>query len=133
MAELDDRIGKLQSDVSELTDVVESAERTLSGINDLIKDAVAKAQAKGATADQLSALSDLDAKIAAATSGLAQAIVAATPAQDNNAGNGGQQPANPAQPTNPPQPDNGGQPAAPTPENPGGNPDTSSGGSSPSP
>lgn len=76
---LDDAITQLTTDVSGLTDTVNSAETMISGLAQQLADAIAAAQAAGATAAQLQALTDLHSAIDANTTGLAAAVAANSP------------------------------------------------------
>jgi len=61
--------------------VMGSAAVVINGIDQLVKDAVAKAIENGATAEQLAPFSDVTAALAAQRTGLATAIAARTAAQ----------------------------------------------------
>ena len=80
MAALDDAIAKLTADVTAEKAVVDSAIVFINGVPGLISAAVATAQAAGATADQLQALTDLSTKLEAETPALSAALTANTPA-----------------------------------------------------
>jgi septal ring factor EnvC (AmiA/AmiB activator) len=97
MAEIDDRIAKLQADVSAMGDQVASATTVLSHVQQEIADGIQAGLAAGATPDQLAALSALDAALSSQTQALAQAIITSQP-----------------QPANPPPPA-GGNPTPPPP------------------
>lgn len=119
---LQSAIDQLRQDVAQQTSVTQSAVTLLNGIPALIQDAISKAQAAGATPDQMAALHELDASIQQQTQALAQAVSANTPA---NGGGGSSQPQPPAPgatdgssgATNPPTPattvDQTGQPTGP--------------------
>jgi hypothetical protein len=97
MAEIDDRIAKLQADVSAMGNQVQSAITVLSHVQQEIADGIQAGLAAGATPDQLAALSALDAALTNQTQALATAIVTSQP-----------------QPANPPPPA-GGNPTPPPP------------------
>ena len=77
-ATLASEIDALKADVAAQTSAVQSAKTFITGLSTQLSSAVAAAAAAGATADQLKALSDLDASVKANTSDLAAAIVANT-------------------------------------------------------
>jgi hypothetical protein len=83
MAEIDDRIAKLQADVSAMGDQVQSATTVLSHVQQEIADGIQAGLAAGATPDQLAALSALDAALTNQTQALANAIVTAQPPPAN--------------------------------------------------
>ncbi len=78
MAALDDKITELQAAVEQETTVEQSAITLIKGIPALIADAVAKAQAAGATDAQLQALTDLQSKITSSATDLGTAVTANT-------------------------------------------------------
>jgi hypothetical protein len=78
MSEMDDRLAELQADVTAESGAVDSAVTLIEGISQQIADAVAAAQAAGATPQQLQVLSDLDAAVKAKTQSLADAVAANT-------------------------------------------------------
>ena len=80
MAALDDKIAALQADVTAEQTVEQSAITLIQGIPALIADAVAKAQAAGATDAQLQALTDLGTSITNNAAALGAAVTAGTPA-----------------------------------------------------
>lgn len=73
-------LAKLQADVAAETTVAQSAVTLIKGIPALIADAVAKAQAAGATPEQLQAFADLSTAIEGTTADLSAAVTAGTPA-----------------------------------------------------
>ncbi len=77
--ELDTRIAKLQDDVTALTGVVASANALIGGFAKLLADAIAAAQAAGATPQELQSLTDLSTSLEAQKDSLAAAVVAGTP------------------------------------------------------
>jgi hypothetical protein len=77
---LDQQITALQTAVQNETSVEQSAITLINGIPKLIADAVAKAQAAGATPAELSALTALQSQIASNGTALAAAVTANTPA-----------------------------------------------------
>ena len=79
MSAIDDSIKTLTDTVAAQTTVDASAVAALSGIAQMLKDALAAAAAAGATAVQLQALTDLSASISANNAGLATAVAANTP------------------------------------------------------
>ena len=79
MSAIDDSIKSLTDAVAAQTTVDASAVTALSGIAQMLKDALAAAAAAGATAVQLQALTDLSASISANNAGLANAVAANTP------------------------------------------------------
>ena len=79
MSAIDDSIKSLTDAVAAQTTVDASAVTALSGIAQMLKDALAAAAAAGATAVQLQALTDLSASISANNAGLATAVAANTP------------------------------------------------------
>jgi uncharacterized protein YoxC len=78
MAVLDDKIATLTQDVTDENTVIDSAVTLISGIPQLIKDAVTAALAQGATPAQLQGLTDLAASIEAKKAALAAAVAANT-------------------------------------------------------
>jgi anti-sigma factor ChrR (cupin superfamily) len=80
MSLLDDKIAALTAEVANETTVEESAVALLNGIPKMIADAVAAAQAAGATPAQLQSLTDLQTTLAANDTSLAAAVTANTPA-----------------------------------------------------
>lgn len=80
MAALDDAIAQLTAKVQAQTTVDASATAFINGVPALIADAVAKAQAAGATPAQLQAITDLGAAIDNASGPLVAAVSANTPA-----------------------------------------------------
>jgi hypothetical protein len=78
MAELDDKIAALQADVAEESTVEQSAVKLINGIPALIAEAVAKAQAAGATPTQLQALTDLGTTLTTNATTLGAAVTANT-------------------------------------------------------
>lgn len=80
MAALDDQITALTNDVTQETTVEQSAITLINGIPALIANAVAQAQAAGATPAQLQALTDLGTKITASSAALGTAVTTNTPA-----------------------------------------------------
>lgn len=70
---------QLRSQVEQANTVVASATTFINGIPALIADAVSKAQANGATAEELQPLSDLSNTLTQNADALAQAIQANTP------------------------------------------------------
>ena len=80
MAALDDQIAVLTADVTAEDTVIDSAVTLLNGIPALIKDAVDKALAAGATPAQLQSLTDLGTTMTAKSQALAAAVTANTPA-----------------------------------------------------
>jgi hypothetical protein len=80
MSVLDDKITALQADVAAETSVNQSAITLIQGIPQMIADAVAAAQAQGATPAQLQAFTDLQTALEANTSSLSAAVTAGTPA-----------------------------------------------------
>jgi chromosome segregation ATPase len=79
MAKLDDDIAALQAEVAQETSVTESAIALLDGIPKMIADAVAAAQAAGATPEQLAAIEALSTSLQTQTTNLAAAVAANTP------------------------------------------------------
>lgn len=79
MSAIDDSIKSLTDAVAAQTTVDASAVTALSGIAQMLKDALAAAAAAGATPVQLQALTDLSASISANNAGLATAVAANTP------------------------------------------------------
>lgn len=79
-AALQASIDQLKSDVTDLTTSVGSAEAMITGLAQQLADAIAAAQAAGATPQQLQDLTDLHSALAADTAGLAAAVAANTPA-----------------------------------------------------
>jgi hypothetical protein len=79
MAKLDDDIAALQAEVTQETSVTESAIALLDGIPKMIADAVAAAQAAGATPEQLAAIEALSTSLQTQTTNLAAAVAANTP------------------------------------------------------
>ncbi len=86
MAALDTSITQLTSDVTGETTVVGSAVTLISGFQTQLAAAVAAAQAAGATATQLSALTALDTTLQQNNAALAAAVAANTPAAPPNPG-----------------------------------------------
>ena len=80
MAALDDQIAVLTADVTAEDTVIDSAVTLINGIPALIKDAVDKALAAGATPAQLQSLTDLGTTMTAKSQALAAAVTANTPA-----------------------------------------------------
>jgi hypothetical protein len=80
MTTTDDAIATLTADVANLTTVDASATAMISGFAAQLAAAVAAAQAAGATSAQLQALTDLHTGIVSATTPLASAVAANTPA-----------------------------------------------------
>lgn len=79
-AELDTAITDLQGDLQADTDVVSSATALMSQLNQMLADAIAAANAAGATPAELQSLSDLHAAWSAKSQELAAAVAANTPA-----------------------------------------------------
>ena len=80
MAALDDKIAALTAEVANNTSVEKSAAALINGFAKQLADAVAAAQAAGATPAQLQSLTDLSTSLAANDSDLAAAVAANTPA-----------------------------------------------------
>ena len=79
MSALDDAITALTAQVNAATTVEASASAFINGVPKLIADAVAQAQAAGATPAQLQAITDLGTKLTAASGPLQAALTANTP------------------------------------------------------
>lgn len=79
MSVLDDQIVALQADVAQETTVEASAITLINGIPALIANAVAAAQAAGATPAELASLTALGTAITNSSAGLAAAVTANTP------------------------------------------------------
>jgi small-conductance mechanosensitive channel len=79
-SQLDAAITQLQSDVTALTTVDQSAIALINGIAAQVSAAVAAALAAGATPAELQSMTDLDTALKAQASGLAAAVTANTPA-----------------------------------------------------
>jgi len=77
---LDAQIANLTADVAAETTVEQSAITLINGIPTLIANAVAAAQAAGATPAELAALTALGTSITNSRAGLAAAVTANTPA-----------------------------------------------------
>lgn len=77
---LDAQIANLTADVAAETTVEQSAITLINGIPTLIANAVAAAQAAGATPAELAALTALGTSITNSSAGLAAAVTANTPA-----------------------------------------------------
>ena len=77
---LDAAIAALQTTVANETTVEQSAIKLITGIPALIAQAVADAQSKGATPEQLAALTALGSSITSSSASLADAVTANTPA-----------------------------------------------------
>ena len=80
MATIDESIADLTQKVAAQTTVDASAVAALSGIAQMLKDALAAAATAGATPAQLQALTDLSTSISANNTSLANAVTANTPA-----------------------------------------------------
>lgn len=80
MAELDDKITALQSEVANDTTVIGSAVTLINGFSAQLAAAVAAAQAAGATPAQLQSLTDLGAVLKTNDDALAAAVAANTTA-----------------------------------------------------
>jgi ABC-type transporter Mla MlaB component len=80
MSALDDAITQLQTDVTNLTAVDQSALSLITGFAAQLAAAVAAATAAGATPAQLQSLTDLHTAITAQDDALAAAVAANTPA-----------------------------------------------------
>jgi len=81
--ELDQAIADLRTQVEAETTATASAITLMNGIQARIDAAVAEAEAKGATPEQLQAIKDLSAKIGTETQALADAVQANTPVTEN--------------------------------------------------
>lgn len=79
MALLDDAIAALTGAVTSATTIEASATVFINGVPKLIADAVAAAQAAGATPAQLQAITDLGTALTAASAPLQAALTANTP------------------------------------------------------
>ncbi len=77
MAQIDDEITQLQTDVASEGTAVSSAVTLINGIAAQIAAAIAAAQAAGATPAQLQSLTDLHTAVVGQTSSLAAAVAAA--------------------------------------------------------
>ena len=93
MSALDDKIEALQAEVTNETNVSQSALTLIQGIGTQIAAAVAAATAAGATPEQLTELTTLQSTLAANDAALSAAVAANTPAP-------APAPAAPASPTN---------------------------------
>jgi hypothetical protein len=82
MPALDDKIVQLQTDVSEISTVVDSAIALIGGIAEQVRRAVEEALAAGATEAQLQAMTDLGASLDAKGAALAAAVAEHTQAED---------------------------------------------------
>lgn len=80
MAQIDDALTALKSQVTNLQSAEASAVALLNGIPQMIHDAVAQAQAAGATPQQVQAITDAANSIQQNASDLAAAVTANTPA-----------------------------------------------------
>jgi hypothetical protein len=78
--DLKTEIADLTDDVAQLTTVDASAVALLTGLSKQLADAIAAAQAAGATAEQLQQLADLHTAITTQNQALADAVAANTPA-----------------------------------------------------
>ncbi len=76
MSQMDDEIAQLQTDVTALRGVEDSAIALINGIAQKIADAVAAALAAGATPAQLQAVSDLSTAVKTDADDLAAAVAA---------------------------------------------------------
>lgn len=83
---LSSELTSLQTAVANEISVEQSAIALINGIPQLIANAVAQAQAAGATPDQLAALSNLQTQIGSSASALAAAVTANTPASQTQTG-----------------------------------------------
>ncbi|MDB5849774.1 MAG: hypothetical protein JWP29_3526 [Rhodoferax sp.] len=79
------QIDSLKADIAAQTTVVSSVQTFIAGMSDQLTKALADAQAAGATAEQLQALTDLDSAVKANTAALASATTANTPAASDPA------------------------------------------------
>lgn len=76
MSQMDDEVAQLQTDVTALRGVEDSAIALINGIAQKIADAVAAALAAGATPAQLQAVSDLSTAVKTDATDLAAAVAA---------------------------------------------------------
>lgn len=79
MAALDDKISALQTEVTNNTTVIGSAETLINGFAAQLAAAIAAALAAGATDAQLQSLTDLNTTLTANDTALAAAVAANTP------------------------------------------------------
>lgn len=80
MSQLDDEIGALGTEVSEMKDTVASAVTVIDGITAKVEAAVQEALAAGATPEQLQAVTDVLASVTAQKQSLADAVASQGPA-----------------------------------------------------
>lgn len=76
MAQIDDELAKLTSDVAAERGVVDSAVTLISGFSAKLDAAVAEAKAAGATPEQLQAITDLSTAVTAQSADLGAAVAA---------------------------------------------------------
>jgi len=83
MPDLQAAIAELKAKWDALKSLCDSAETALAAVPQRIADAVAQAQAAGATPEQLQSLTDLAASMSTEASELSTAIAAEEPPADN--------------------------------------------------
>jgi hypothetical protein len=79
MSQMDEAVKKLTDDVAATRTAVDSAVVFANGVPKLIADAIAAAQAAGATPEQLQAITDAQTALEQQASDLGAAILANTP------------------------------------------------------